>query len=105
MPAMLHSQHFFRAVELEVSMAGAGQLVAGSVDLVHLVALAFDGHGEPVSSRRAPAVPVATVPGQVVIWMVWCASAAGDRLLDGGSWPTGRRPPACSPPRVKQFTC
>ncbi|KAE9622475.1 hypothetical protein GO627_21235 [Aeromonas veronii] len=58
------------------SMAGAGQLVAGSVDLVHLVALAFDGHGVPVSSHRAPAVPVATVPGQVVIWMVWCAPAA-----------------------------
>ncbi|MGY3949599.1 hypothetical protein [Aeromonas allosaccharophila] len=58
-------------------MAGAGQLVAGSVDLVHLVALAFDDHGVPVSSRRAPAVPVATVPGQVVIWMVWRAPAAG----------------------------
>ncbi|KAE9622559.1 hypothetical protein [Aeromonas veronii] len=27
--------------------------------------------GEPVSSRWAPAVPVATVPGQAVIWMVW----------------------------------
>ena len=26
-------------------MACAGKLVAGSVDLVHLVALAFDGHG------------------------------------------------------------
>ncbi|WP_324040339.1 hypothetical protein, partial [Aeromonas dhakensis] len=51
---------------IATSMAGAGQLVAGSVDLVHLVALAFDGHGVPVSSRRAPAVPVATVPGQVV---------------------------------------
>ncbi|WP_233267810.1 hypothetical protein, partial [Aeromonas veronii] len=62
---------------IAASMAGAGQLVAGSVDLVHLVALAFDGHGVPVSSRRAPAVPVATVPGQVVIWMVWCAPAAG----------------------------
>ena len=56
---------------IAASMAGAGQLVAGSVDLVHLVALAFDGHGEPVSSRRAPAVPVATVPGQVVIWLSW----------------------------------
>jgi hypothetical protein len=44
------------------SMAGAGQLVAGSVDLMYLVSLAFDGHGVPVSSRRAPAVPVATVP-------------------------------------------
>ncbi|MFQ2130085.1 hypothetical protein ACK33X_16280 [Aeromonas veronii] len=53
---------------ITASMAGAGQLVAGSVDLVHLVALAFNGHGVPVSSRRAPAVPVATVPGQVVIW-------------------------------------
>ncbi|MGL4755763.1 MAG: hypothetical protein ACRCXB_25695, partial [Aeromonadaceae bacterium] len=37
---------------------------------MHLVALVLDGHGVPVSSRRAPAVPVATVPGQVVIWMV-----------------------------------
>ncbi|KAE9622543.1 hypothetical protein [Aeromonas veronii] len=62
---------------IAASMAGAGQLVAGSVDLMYLVALAFDGHGVPVSSRRAPAVPVATVPGQVVIWMVWCAPAAG----------------------------
>ena len=62
---------------ISASMAGAGQLVAGSVDLMYLVALVLDGHGEPVSSRRAPAVPVATVPGQVVIWMVWCAPAAG----------------------------
>ncbi|OKP41982.1 hypothetical protein BJP24_20055 [Aeromonas allosaccharophila] len=56
---------------IAASMAGAGQLVAGSVDLVHLVSMAFDGHGVPVSSRRAPAVPMATVPRQAVIWMVW----------------------------------
>jgi len=30
---------------IAASMAGAGQLVAGSVDLMYLVALAFDGHG------------------------------------------------------------
>ncbi|MCX4038110.1 hypothetical protein OR604_18160 [Aeromonas caviae] len=30
---------------ITASMAGAGQRVAGNADLVHLVALAFDGHG------------------------------------------------------------
>jgi len=48
-----------------------------------------------VSSRRAPAVPVATVPGQVVIWMVWCAPAAGP----------GERSRSCrwSPPRWREL--
>ncbi|MGL4755788.1 MAG: hypothetical protein ACRCXB_25820 [Aeromonadaceae bacterium] len=87
------------------SMAGTGQLVAGSADPVHLVALVLDGHGgtgsmamgEPVSSCWAPIGPVATVPwtpgkevycwpgGTVAQLQVIVSSMAGAGQLVAGS--------------------
>ncbi|WP_324040351.1 hypothetical protein [Aeromonas dhakensis] len=93
---------------IAASMAGAGQLVAGSVDPVHLVALGVVQPPDRAGTRAS--CDLDAREGGLLLARGNGRAAAGDRRLDGGGWPAGRRQcgsgaPGCPGVRWPWGTC